>query len=82
MSKVSAGGYFTLALAANGDCYSFGRNEYGENGVGSTGVQSSPLFVKSGITLLAAGLTHSLILSNESLVYSFGQNTVRVKLII
>ncbi|MFI4989853.1 MAG: RCC1 domain-containing protein [Solirubrobacterales bacterium] len=79
----AAGGRFTLALTSTGQLYSFGSNQYGQLGVaggsGAPGANPTPQLVSlpgaSGrIAQLAAGFSHSLVLSTTGELYTFGEN--------
>jgi alpha-tubulin suppressor-like RCC1 family protein len=81
--EAAAGGQFTLALTSTGQLFSFGDNRYGELGVasgsGSLGANPTPQLVgvpgASGrIVQLAAGFSHSLVLTSTGELYTFGEN--------
>ena len=61
-SKITAGGYHTLATKTNGTFWSWGRNDYGQLGLGNLTNYSSPTQVGSLTTWLtiAAGYSHTL----------------------
>jgi len=68
---------YAHVLVANETLYSFGRNEYGQLGIGNRIDQLSPVevefFKDKKIYMISAGHQHTLIVTNESL-YSFGHN--------
>ena len=75
---VACGGYHTLVCTEDGRVYSFGRGSYGQLGHGNcegklipTLIQQVPLESKS-ITQVACGYSHSLVLTSEGCVHSFG----------
>lgn len=79
----AAGGQFTLALTSTGQLYSFGSNQYGQLGVaggsGLPGANPTPQLVSlpgaSGrVAQLAAGFSHSLVLTSTGELYTFGEN--------
>jgi alpha-tubulin suppressor-like RCC1 family protein len=79
----AAGARFTLALTASGQLYSFGSNQYGQLGVaagsGAPGANPTPRLVTlpgavGRIAQLAAGSTHSLVLTSTGELYTFGGN--------
>jgi alpha-tubulin suppressor-like RCC1 family protein len=81
--ETAAGGRFTLALTATDQLYAFGSNQYGQLGVaagsGSAGANPTPRAVllpsASGrIAQLAAGFSHSLVLTSAGELYTFGEN--------
>ena len=84
-SKVSAGARHSLAIAASGTAYGWGRNDWGELGDNTTSSRSSPVTVVGGITnwtQVSASLTrgsfatgsHSLGLTSAGVIYSWGSN--------
>jgi alpha-tubulin suppressor-like RCC1 family protein len=81
--QTAAGARFTLALTSTGQLYAFGSNEYGQLGVpgGSGSPQANPtptLVTLPGavgrVAALAAGSTHSLVLTSTGELYTFGEN--------
>jgi hypothetical protein len=76
-----AGGYHGLALLSNGSAKAWGRNEYGQLGVGTattTGCECTNTLVTvsglSGPQALAAGGYHSLALLSNGTVQAWGYN--------
>ncbi|KAL9646320.1 hypothetical protein ABK040_014473 [Willaertia magna] len=83
--QVSAGLYHTLALTEAGEVYAFGNNENGQVGTNDTlSIVSTPhrvlypgalpLYTGRKIVEVCAGPYHSLALSEDGLVYSWGKN--------
>lgn len=86
VKKVSSGGYHTLALTFNDEVYGWGSGTYGECGFGEFVDASAPrlinidfeqkglLFpnIKPKVIDLMAGGHHSILLSSQGYVYSFG----------
>ena len=82
VTAVAAGGYHTLAVM-NGAAYAFGYNQNGElgdptlnSGMSTSSFYATPLAIptlSTGVTQVAAGLYHSLVLSN-GIIYAFGEN--------
>jgi alpha-tubulin suppressor-like RCC1 family protein len=81
--QTAAGARFTLALSASDQLYAFGSNEYGQLGVASGSGMSGPnptpqLLALPGavgrVAQLAAGSTHSLVLTSTGELYTFGEN--------
>lgn len=69
----------SLAVAADGTAWSWGRNDYGQLGIGTAGNdQSLPLQVAGLTNVVAArsGLEHSLFLRNDGTVWVAGRNDV------
>ena len=86
VKKVTCGGYHTLALTYNDEVYGWGSGTYGECGFGEFVDANAPKLVKvefeqKGLVFpsvkpkivdLMAGGHHSLLLSSQGYVYSFG----------
>jgi len=70
------GGMHALVRQANGDLYTFGDNNWGQLGLGSTANQSTPIKVQDigPVSLTASGRHHSLAVSNDKL-YGWGKNS-------
>jgi alpha-tubulin suppressor-like RCC1 family protein len=78
---IACGGFHTLALTADGFVLAFGANEYGQLGLGDTTDRLSPAWVRGPwvqngpreiITSIAAGWRHSVVLSSQQKLYSWG----------
>ena len=81
--EAAAGGQFALALTSTNQLYAFGGNRYGQLGVaagsGGPGANPTPELVAlagaSGrVAQLAAGSSHSLVLTTTGELYTFGEN--------
>nr|GEV70481.1 ultraviolet-B receptor UVR8 [Tanacetum cinerariifolium] len=79
---ISAGEAHTLALTGDGSVYSWGRGTFGRLGTGSEHDRLFPIKVGFGsdphrvkIVGVAAGAYHSLALSDDGSVWSWGHNT-------
>jgi alpha-tubulin suppressor-like RCC1 family protein len=78
----AGGNLFTVALRADGSVWSFGANNYGQLGDGTTTPRNTPSRVKgeggvgnlAGIVAIAAGYEHCLALKSDGSVYSWGRN--------
>ena len=76
IQAIAAGGYHSLVLTESGEVYSFGYGGEGRLGHGGdTANQRSPKKIESlsGIQAIAAGDSHSLVLTVTGEVYSFGR---------
>ncbi len=79
---VAAGGYSTLALRSDGTAWSWGRNESGELGNGSTTNSPTPVQVVgpsgsgylSGVAAIAQGASFGLALTSDGAVFGWGYN--------
>lgn len=81
-THISAGRHHVLYLDDDGQIWSWGRNDVGQLGNGTTVDSSFPVRVDmtgvlAGVEIVAvsAGLHHNLALSAEGHVYSWGRNT-------
>ncbi|MEK7954162.1 RCC1 domain-containing protein [Luteolibacter soli] len=82
VTKISAGGPFSLALTSEGKIYGWGRNFGYELGTGSQGISAEPVAVNmngelSGktVTDISAGQSHSLAVTTEGKVYGWGSGS-------
>ncbi|MDR2336735.1 MAG: hypothetical protein LBE03_01370 [Candidatus Nomurabacteria bacterium] len=73
---ISAGLYFSIVSDIEGNVYTWGKNDYGQLGDGSTTDTTTPKLLArlSNITKLAGGGRHVLAVSNDGEVYTWGQN--------
>ncbi|CAI5745069.1 unnamed protein product [Peronospora destructor] len=76
--QLSCGYYHTAIVTVDGAVYTFGRNDYGQLGLGHKLHLSRPTVVKSlsrmRITQVACGCYHTLALSDDDKVFPFGRN--------
>src|SRR5690349_17347399 len=76
--QISCGGHHSLLLNEDGLVFSFGKNEYGQLGLGNKIDQTTPQLITSleniRIKKISCGRDHSLLLSEDGLIYSFGFN--------
>jgi alpha-tubulin suppressor-like RCC1 family protein len=73
---IAAGVYHTLAVTANGNIYSWGLNDHGQLGLGTSGgYQTTPQPVSSlsGVIFVSAG-NHSLAVKSDGGIWSWGPN--------
>jgi len=73
---ISAGGFHSLALKADGRVYAWGDNSYGQLGNGTLTTQSIPVIVsgQSDFVAISAGVFHSLALKADGRVFAWGYN--------
>ncbi|KAE8910583.1 hypothetical protein PF005_g15614 [Phytophthora fragariae] len=75
--RVSCGGWHTVVVAKSGDCYAFGRGEYGRLGLGDTKSRTRPHLVKAlkGQTVIqaACGGSHTLFVTSDGIAYVAGR---------
>ena len=78
VTAIAAGGNHTVVLKSDGTVWACGQNSYGQLGIGSTTSKSA--FVQTGkditdVTAIAAGGSHTLLLTSEGQVWACGNNT-------
>ncbi|KAL0222567.1 hypothetical protein RCL1_002421 [Eukaryota sp. TZLM3-RCL] len=73
---ITTGWYHVIAICKTGKVYSWGRNDYGQLGIGNSLDQCLPhtLNFSTPITHLAAGNFHSIALDEKGTVFSWGCN--------
>jgi len=72
---ISAGTRYSLALKADGTVWSWGRNDNGQLGDGTTTDRHTPAKAKvTRATAIAAGASHSLALKGDGTVWAWGRN--------
>ncbi len=79
---ISCGLWHSMALTESGRVYSWGRNDCGQLGIGTTGGSNEPKFVavideikfNVFIEKISCGSYHSLLLSSDGYIYAFGRN--------
>ncbi|KAK1945014.1 RCC1 and BTB domain-containing protein 2 [Phytophthora citrophthora] len=76
--QLSCGYHHTAVVLENGAVYTFGRNDYGQLGLGHKQHTARPTLVESlsrtRITQVACGCYHTLALSDDGKVFPFGRN--------
>jgi len=76
VTKVAAGGNYSLALLNNGSVWSWGYNALGQLGVDDTTSRfyAVPITSLTGVVQIAAGAGHALALLNDGTVRAWGYN--------
>ena len=73
VTKVAAGGYYSLFLKSDGSLWAMGDNSYGELGDGTYNNTNLPeQIVASNVTAIAAGGYHSLFLKSDGSLWAMG----------
>jgi E3 ubiquitin-protein ligase MYCBP2 len=76
--NVACGNYHTLVMCSDGSLFTFGSNCHGQLGVGDIKRRVSPqrvaMPVTCRVTAIATGANHSLVLTDDSCVHTFGSN--------
>ncbi len=73
---VAAGGYYSMALKADGTVWAWGDNRSGQLGDGTTTYSPVPIQVSglTDVTAVAAGNAHSIALKSNGTVWTWGNN--------
>jgi RCC1 and BTB domain-containing protein len=75
---ISYGWNYVIVLTKSGSCYSMGRNDCGQLGIGTTAETNRPKFINGlkyeQIIAISCGYKHSLVLSSLGDIYAFGNN--------
>jgi len=79
MLQVCCGYYHSLLLTQSGGVFGFGRNDYGQLGLGHTqprmyGVTPNLYLRDKNVLSLAAGCYHSVAVTTNGMLYVFGRN--------
>ncbi|KAF1794231.1 SKP1/BTB/POZ domain [Phytophthora cactorum] len=76
--QLSCGYHHTAIVTEDGAIYTFGRNDYGQLGLGHKLHMARPTLIESlsrmRITQVACGCYHTLALSDDGKVFPFGRN--------
>ncbi|GBG28169.1 E3 ubiquitin-protein ligase HECTD3 [Hondaea fermentalgiana] len=81
IKELRCGYYHTIALSTTGKLWAFGRNDYGQLGIGSTAQKVfGPREVEdldgstTRVVRIAAGCYHSVAVDHNNVMYVFGRN--------
>ncbi|XP_011895501.1 PREDICTED: E3 ISG15--protein ligase HERC5 isoform X2 [Cercocebus atys] len=76
LAQISAGEAHSMALSMSGNIYSWGKNEFGQLGLGHTENKDSPSLIEAldnqKVEFLACGGSHSALLTQDGLLFTFG----------
>ncbi len=82
LAQVATGGYHSVALTTDGRVYTWGRNNFGQLGDGTTTDAAAPTQVDTsgvldGVTIsyVATGHNYTLAIDSEGRAYGWGANT-------
>lgn len=77
VKRVSAGSGHTVALMQDGTAKAWGKNSYGQLGIGSTKTKTRPVTVPnlSNVKMVDCGSYHTLALLNSTYVKAWGLNS-------
>ncbi|EQC37076.1 hypothetical protein SDRG_05303 [Saprolegnia diclina VS20] len=81
-TEVRCGYYHTIALCVGGHVYGFGRNDYGQLGIGEAANAQQRIAVPTlvpelegkDIVRIACGCYHTLAVADNGMLYAFGRN--------
>ena len=71
---ISAGVYYLVALKDTGALYTWGFNEYGKLGDGTTTNKNSPIQIGTGWKAVSAGDSHVLAIKTDNTLHAWGYN--------
>ena len=76
---VAAGSWHSFALTVSGTVFGWGRNDFGQLGLGDVNNRTSPSLLKSirtqYVKYICAGKYHTAVLTKEGRVFTFGLNS-------
>ncbi|KAM7156635.1 E3 ISG15--protein ligase HERC5 isoform 2-T2 [Molossus nigricans] len=76
LAQISAGKAHSMALSISGNMYSWGRNDFGQLGLGHTDNEDFPSLIESldsqKVEFLACGGSHTALLTKDGLLFTFG----------
>ncbi|KAM6346600.1 putative E3 ubiquitin-protein ligase HERC4 isoform 2-T2 [Podargus strigoides] len=76
LAQIAAGGAHSIALSLSGAVYSWGKNDFGQLGLGDTEDRDCPSYVGAlehwKTVFISCGADHTAVLSKEGLVCTFG----------
>ncbi|XP_020030081.2 E3 ISG15--protein ligase HERC5 isoform X1 [Castor canadensis] len=74
--QISAGEAHSMALSMSGNIYSWGKNDFGQLGLGHTKKKDSPSLIEGldnqKVEFLSCGGSHTALLTQDGLVFTFG----------
>ncbi|XP_049741700.1 E3 ISG15--protein ligase HERC5 [Elephas maximus indicus] len=76
LAQISAGEAHSMALSMSGNVYSWGKNDFGQLGLGHTDSKDSPSLIEEldnqDVEFLTCGGSHTALLTKDGLVFTFG----------
>nr|KAF6500344.1 HECT and RLD domain containing E3 ubiquitin protein ligase 5 [Molossus molossus] len=76
LAQISAGKAHSMALSISGNMYSWGRNDFGQLGLGHTDNEDFPSLIEAldsqKVEFLACGGSHTALLTKDGLLFTFG----------
>jgi len=79
IKKIAVGEHHTVMLIEGGDVYVWGRNQYGQCGLGKQELINEPQLLTDvkNVVDIACGANHTLFLTKDGAVYACGLSTER-----
>uniref|UniRef100_G1N147 RCC1-like domain-containing protein n=1 Tax=Meleagris gallopavo TaxID=9103 RepID=G1N147_MELGA len=76
LAQIAAGGAHSVVVSLSGAVYSWGKNNFGQLGLGHTEDRDCPSYVEAlehwKAVFISCGTDHTAVLSKDGLVYTFG----------
>ncbi|KFU98790.1 E3 ISG15--protein ligase HERC5, partial [Tauraco erythrolophus] len=76
LAQIAAGGAHSASVSLSGAVYSWGKNDFGQLGLGDTEDRACPSYVRAlehwKTVFISCGADHTAVLSKEGLVCTFG----------
>ncbi|XP_048799412.1 probable E3 ubiquitin-protein ligase HERC4 [Lagopus muta] len=76
IAQIAAGGAHSVVVSLSGAVYSWGKNDFGQLGLGHTEDRDCPSYVEAlehwKAVFISCGADHTAVLSKDGLVYTFG----------
>uniref|UniRef100_A0A8B9EEK2 HECT-type E3 ubiquitin transferase n=1 Tax=Anser cygnoides TaxID=8845 RepID=A0A8B9EEK2_ANSCY len=76
LAQIAAGGAHSIAVSLSGAVYSWGKNDFGQLGLGHTEDKDYPSYIEAlehwKTVFIACGADHTAVLSKDGLVCTFG----------
>ncbi|NXL87493.1 HERC5 ligase, partial [Alectura lathami] len=76
LAQIAAGGAHSVAVSLSGAVYSWGKNNFGQLGLGHTEDRDCPSYIKAlehwKTVFISCGADHTAVLSKDGLVCTFG----------
>ncbi|NXG94287.1 HERC5 ligase, partial [Stercorarius parasiticus] len=76
LAQIAAGGAHSAAVSLSGAVYSWGKNDFGQLGLGDTEDRGCPSYIRAlehwKTVFISCGADHTAVLSKEGLVCTFG----------
>ncbi|MBQ2815769.1 MAG: hypothetical protein IJE65_03775 [Clostridia bacterium] len=71
---VALGSYHSAAITKDGKLYTWGANDYGQLGDGTTANRLTPKYIMSNVASVSLGCDHSAAVTKDGKLYTWGRN--------